>query len=293
VILDDTGLVLLSGGEHELGRWMIFGTCLITVASDGRPLQVAEGESRGMLVPAVAEGAGVFCLTPRRIVGTFVAGKIGGSVAFKGEQSMAVEFPLGEIASVSVLRTRTLLGGRKAVGITIHAVGDIPGVLRLDIDSEIDLANRRGRKYRDQATVARSIAAAAAAVRGVAVPEFVEDDGDLTAELDMPGASAGTRLAPRIVESAPEGAPSANPSRGLAPGWQRGLAISAVAVLLVLTAANLGHVDVSWLTGRSEVITQGGQRIDGGVRLGALLLASFLVGVGLGVLLQSTRRRRR
>ncbi len=55
---------------------------------------------------------------------------------------------------------------------------------------------------------------------------------------------------------------------------------------------NAQYVDFSWVFGQTEVLTQGTERISGGVPLIILLIASFVLGaiVGLGA---SARRRKR
>lgn len=69
--------------------------------------------------------------------------------------------------------------------------------------------------------------------------------------------------------------------------------IVVLAVLFgVFAVANAQFVDFSWIFGGTEVVESGGSRVAGGVPLIVLLLASFLLGSAVGVLLGWRRRRR-
>lgn len=70
----------------------------------------------------------------------------------------------------------------------------------------------------------------------------------------------------------------------------------AAAVFVVFALANSQFVEFSWLFGRTEIISEGGDRIGGGIRLIYLLLAAFGLGAVVGgglVLRRGSKRRRR
>ncbi len=69
-----------------------------------------------------------------------------------------------------------------------------------------------------------------------------------------------------------------------------------VVLFIVFAIANAQPVDFSWIFGESRVqVDPSGERIGGGVPLIVLLVAAFLIGllVGLVVAWQSERNRRR
>lgn len=69
-----------------------------------------------------------------------------------------------------------------------------------------------------------------------------------------------------------------------------------VVLFLVFAAANAHYVDFSWIFGETRATFDGtGGHVEGGVRLILLLLASFVIGLFVGVLLtwQEGRRKRR
>jgi hypothetical protein len=64
-------------------------------------------------------------------------------------------------------------------------------------------------------------------------------------------------------------------------------------VFVVFAAANAQHVDFSWVVGETEVVAQGGERVEGGVRLIVLLLVAFAAGAFVAGILAWQRARPR
>lgn len=65
-------------------------------------------------------------------------------------------------------------------------------------------------------------------------------------------------------------------------------------LFLIFAMYNRQPVDFNWIFGQTEVVTQGGERVGGGVPLIVLLIGSFLLGglVGAGAFWRRERKRK-
>ncbi|MBW3561957.1 MAG: hypothetical protein KY437_05620 [Actinobacteria bacterium] len=73
------------------------------------------------------------------------------------------------------------------------------------------------------------------------------------------------------------------------------VALGIIALLFLIFAFfNLQPVDFNWIFGETEVVTQGGERVRGGVPLIVLLIGSFVLGglVGAGAFWRRERKRK-
>lgn len=67
--------------------------------------------------------------------------------------------------------------------------------------------------------------------------------------------------------------------------------VAAAAIFLLFALFNWQYVDFSWVFGKTEVLTQGNERLSGGVPLIVLLVVAFGLGAVVGAGTMHRRRR--
>lgn len=190
VVLDGTGHPLPIEGEQELGRWMGLSACMVMVDDDGRPVGATDATG-GQLIPMVAGGGASLLMTDRRLVGSFLMGKLGGELPIRDGQALAFSYPFELVDAVQMETRRSVFGRVKEVALAVQTLAaPALGVLRFEPDAAIRYPSLDGEKGVDVRSLAEQIVGSVATHRGVAAPSFVLDEGDMVAE--FPARSAAS-----------------------------------------------------------------------------------------------------
>lgn len=191
VWLDPLGHPVPTDGETDLGRWVGLGGCAIMVDDHGGPV-AGTGAMSGQLLPLINGGGLSLLLTEDRLIGSFLVGKVGGSVALRRGDALAFSYPLRFVDAVGIRTRTTMLGKVKDTGLVVHTLGP-PAVATVTIDPDASLAypSLNATKHVDVPEATRQLLHAIAVERQVGVPEMQNEDGEPVAYFPERGTPNG------------------------------------------------------------------------------------------------------
>lgn len=186
VRIDGHGHVLPDEAEHDL-RLLGLGQVITSVGPDGRPVALARPGVPGTPAIAINGGTLTACLTPERLVGAFLSGRVGGEVALDPRSAWAFSLPWSEVEQLTQVQ-RAPSAGAAPILVGLAIAGPMarpgPGALVLEPGNWLSLPGREVAPVQDVRNVVDEVASLVAGARGLAaVPAWVPDEtGLLTAD---------------------------------------------------------------------------------------------------------------
>ncbi len=193
VRIDGHGHVHPTEAEHDL-RILGTGQIVTTVAPDGRPIGMAREGVRGQTSIAINAGTLTACLTNDRLVGAFLTGMVGGSVALDRRSAWTFSFPWGDVERITLItRAPGGTGEEVVVGLAIQGPLDRPGpgALVIEPGNWFSTEDRTFAPIQDVWTVVDDVTQQVARARGVEVPRYdLDEDGMWEVEFPRDGEAA-------------------------------------------------------------------------------------------------------